>query len=29
MELYNETLKYLKVRVDLDLALIREDVWGR
>ena len=29
MELYNEALKCLKVRVDLDLALIREDVWGR
>ena len=29
MELYKEALKYLKVRVDLDLALIREDVWGR
>ena len=28
IELYNEALKYLKVRVDLDLALIREDVWG-
>ena len=27
-ELYSEALKYLKVRVDLDLAQIREDVWG-
>ena len=28
MTLYKEALKYLKVRVDLDLALIREDIWG-
>jgi ribonuclease D len=28
MKLYKEALKYLKVRVDLDLFQIREDVWG-
>ena len=28
MDLYKEALKYLKVRVDLDLALIHQDVWG-
>ena len=28
MELYKEALKYLKIRVDLDLALITQDVWG-
>ena len=28
MNLYKEALKYLKVRVDLDLALIHQDVWG-
>ena len=26
--LYKEALKYLKIRVDLDLALITQDVWG-
>jgi len=28
MELYIHALKYLKVRVDLDLALIPQDVWS-
>ena len=28
MELYKEALKYIKIRVDLDLALIPQDVWG-
>ena len=28
IELYKEALKYLKIRVDLDLALITQDVWG-
>ena len=28
IELYKETLKYLKIRVDLDLALIPQDVWS-
>jgi len=28
MNLYKEALKYLKIRVDLDLALIPEDVWS-
>ena len=28
MNLYKEALKYLRVRVDLDLALIHQDVWG-
>ena len=27
-ELYKDALKYLKTRVDLDLALITQDVWG-
>ncbi|MDC0215882.1 ribonuclease H-like domain-containing protein [Candidatus Pelagibacter sp.] len=28
IELYKEALKYLKVRVDLDLALIPQDIWS-
>lgn len=28
MNLYQESLKYIKVRVDLDIAQIRDDVWG-
>ena len=28
MKLYKEALKFLKLRVDLDLALIHEDVWS-
>ena len=28
MELYKEALKYIKIRVDLDLALIPHDVWS-
>ena len=28
IDLYKEALKYLKIRVDLDLALITQDVWG-
>ena len=28
IELYKEALKYLKIRVDLDLALIPQDVWS-
>ena len=28
IDLYKEALKYLKVRVDLDLFQIRDDVWG-
>ncbi len=28
MELYKESLKYIKIRVDLDLALIHQDVWS-
>ena len=28
MNLYKEALKYLKIRVDLDLALIPQDVWS-
>ena len=28
MDLYKEALKYLKIRVDLDLALIPQDVWS-
>ena len=28
MDLYKEALKYLKIRVDLDLALINHDVWS-
>ena len=28
MKLYNECLKFLKTRVDLDLALFKEDIWS-
>ena len=28
IELYNECLKFLKTRVDLDLALFKEDIWA-
>ena len=28
MELYKEALKYLRIRVNLDLALITQDVWS-
>ena len=28
MNLYKESLKYLKIRVDLDLALITQDIWS-
>ena len=28
IELYNQCLKFLKLRVDLDLALFRDDVWS-
>ena len=28
MKLYKEALKYTKIRVDLDLALIPHDVWS-
>lgn len=28
MHLYKESLKYLKIRVDLDLALITQDIWS-
>ena len=28
IDLYKNALKYLKVRVDLDIAQIRDDVWG-
>ena len=28
MNLYRESLKYLKIRVDLDLALITQDIWS-
>jgi len=28
MELYQECLKFLKTRVDLDLALFKEDIWA-
>ena len=28
IELYKETLKFLKTRVDLDLALFRDDIWS-
>jgi ribonuclease D len=28
IELYKEALKYLKIRVDLDLSLIPQDVWS-
>ena len=28
IELYNECLKFLKLRVDLDLALFKDDVWS-
>ena len=28
MQLYEEALKYIKIRVDLDLALIPQDIWS-
>ena len=28
MNLYKESLKYLKIRVELDLALITQDIWS-
>ena len=28
MKLYEDALKYVKIRVDLDLALIPQDIWG-
>ena len=28
IQLYNECLKFLKTRVDLDLALFKEDIWS-
>ena len=28
INLYEEALKYIKIRVDLDLALIHQDVWS-
>ena len=28
MQLYNDCLKFLKTRVDLDLALFRDDIWS-
>ncbi len=28
IELYNECLKFLKTRVDLDLALFKDDIWA-
>ena len=28
IELYKDTLKFLKTRVDLDLALFRDDIWS-
>jgi len=28
MELYKEALRYIKIRVDLDLALIKDDIWS-
>ena len=28
IKLYNECLKFLKTRVDLDLALFKEDIWS-
>ena len=28
IDLYNNCLKFLKTRVDLDLALFKEDIWG-
>ena len=28
IELYKECLKFLKIRVDLDLALFKEDIWS-
>ncbi len=28
IELYNECLKFLKIRVDLDLALFKDDIWS-
>ena len=27
-ELYNDVLKFLKTRVDLDLALFKDDIWA-
>ena len=28
IELYNDCLKFLKTRVDLDLALFKDDIWS-
>ena len=28
MQLYQDCLKFLKIRVDLDLALFRDDIWS-
>ena len=28
MELYQDCIKFLKTRVDLDLALFKEDIWS-
>ena len=28
IKLYNDCLKFLKTRVDLDLALFKEDIWS-
>jgi ribonuclease D len=28
IDLYNNCLKFLKTRVDLDLALFKEDIWA-
>ena len=28
IELYNNCLKFLKTRVDLDLALFKDDIWS-
>jgi ribonuclease D len=28
IDLYNDCLKFLKTRVDLDLALFKDDIWA-
>ena len=28
IDLYNDCLKFLKTRVDLDLALFKDDIWS-
>ena len=28
VELYKDCLKFLKIRVDLDLALFKDDIWA-